>query len=152
MSDEKTQPRSRFSERLSDLFEKVHPPGRGPYTYAELSRKIQEESGVQLTPSAIHALRRGHRPNPTMQTIQALADAFGVPAGYFFDDEVAEQTLAVLEVREAMRDQQVAGVALRSADLSPASLRALRTVVEQFRQLEGLSSDTSYLPGVDLNE
>src|SRR5213595_4204669 len=107
-----------FAERLDHLFKEVHPPNRGPYTYAEVAQAILEASGgdgTVISASGIQQLRTGTRANPKMGTIKALADFFGVPASYFFDDEVAERTKAEITLVTAMRDQKVARVALRSA-------------------------------------
>jgi transcriptional regulator with XRE-family HTH domain len=132
-----------FAERLDHLFREVHPSNRGPYTYAEVAQGIREMSGdeVAISASAIQQLRTGVKSNPKMQTIKALADFFGVPAGYFFDDEVAERSHAEIRVLVAMRDQGVRRVALRANGLSTASLQMLSTVIEQARRLEGLPPD-----------
>jgi ESX-1-secreted protein regulator len=134
-----------FAERLDHLFNAVHPNGRGSYTYAEVAQGIREASGddFSISASAIQQLRTGAKSNPKMQTIKALADFFGVPAGYFFDDEVAERTRAEIRVITAMRDHGVRRVALRANGLSTSSLHMLSTVIEQARRLEGLPSQPS---------
>ena len=132
-----------FAERLDHLFREVHPSNRGSYTYAEVAQGIREMSGdeIGISASAIQQLRTGVKSNPKMQTIRALADFFGVPAGYFFDDEVAERTEAEIRVLAAMRDQDVRKVALRANGLSTSSLQMLSAVIEQARRLEGLPQD-----------
>jgi transcriptional regulator with XRE-family HTH domain len=139
-----------FAMRLDHLFREVHPKGRGPYSYAEVAQAIKEAEGA-ITASGIQQLRTGARTNPKMATIKVLADFFGVPAGYFFDDEVAERTAAEIQLAAAMRDHQIATVALRSAGLSTGSLKMVHTVIEQARALEGLPPADD-LPGVDLSE
>ncbi|MFI9273955.1 Secondary metabolite protein [Kitasatospora sp. NPDC052896] len=142
-----------FAERLDHLFNEVHPANRGSYTYAEVAQALKEAGNGEgaITASGIQQLRTGARGNPKMETIKALAAFFGVPAGYFFDDEVAERTQAEIQLVAAMRDQQIAQVALRSAGLSPASLKMVHTVIQQARNLEGLPSGDDF-PGIDLNE
>ncbi|MBV9026470.1 MAG: helix-turn-helix transcriptional regulator [Streptomycetaceae bacterium] len=130
-----------FAELLDYLFREVHPKGRGPYTYAEVAQGIRETSGVTISASAIQQLRTGTNTNPKMQTIKALAAFFGVPAGYFFDERVAERTRAEIQVVAAMRDHEVRRVALRASGLSTSSLHMLNTVIEQARRLEGLPGD-----------
>ncbi|MFI0722097.1 Secondary metabolite protein [Streptomyces sp. NPDC021224] len=130
-----------FAELLDYLFQEVHPPGRGPYTYAEVAHGIRNTAGVTISPSAIQQLRTGTKANPKLQTIRALAGFFGVPAGYFFDEGVAERTRAEIQLVAAMRDQKVRRVALRANGLSPSSLQMLSTVIEQARRLEGLPGD-----------
>lgn len=135
------KPERAFSELLDHLFREVHPPSRGPYTYAEVAQGILDTAGITISPSAIQQLRTGTKGNPKLQTIKALASFFGVPAGYFFDEDVAEQTRAEIKVIAAMRDQEVRRVALRANGLSSSSLHMLSTVIEQARRLEGLPGD-----------
>jgi ESX-1-secreted protein regulator len=145
-----------FAELLDHLFREIHPANRGPYTYGEVAEGIRAASGGEgrgLTASAIQQLRTGAKKNPTRHTIKALADFFGVPAGYFFDEETAERTRAEIAVLAAMRDHDVRRVALRSQGLSTDSLRMVGAVIEQARRLEGLPG--VHTPGeadLDLDE
>ncbi|WP_327279078.1 MULTISPECIES: helix-turn-helix transcriptional regulator [unclassified Streptomyces] len=135
-----------FAQLLDHLFREVHPPSRGPYTYAEVAegiRKVSSGEGRGVTASAIQQLRTGVKQNPTRHTIKALADFFGVPAGYFVDGAAAERTKAEIGLLTAMRDQDVRKVALRANGLSVDSLKMLSTVIEQARKLEGLTHDES---------
>ncbi|WP_239085863.1 hypothetical protein [Streptomyces parvus] len=84
-----------------------------------------------MTANTIQQLRTVAKRNPTRHTIKALADFFGVPAGYFVDSAAAERTKAEIGLLTAMRDQDVRKVALR-AD----GLKMLSTVIEQARKLE----------------
>ncbi|MGW2331603.1 Secondary metabolite protein [Streptomyces sp. NPDC001700] len=131
-----------FAELLDYLFQEVHPQERGPYTYAEVAKGIGEKSGLAISASAIQQLRTGTNTNPKMQTIRALAAFFGVPAGYFFDEQVAEQTRAEIQVVAAMRNHGVRRVALRADGLSPSSLQMVSSVIEQARRLEGLAGES----------
>ncbi|MGC5564838.1 Secondary metabolite protein [Streptomyces sp. FR-108] len=131
-----------FAELLDYLFREVHPKGRGPYTYAEVSKGIRDTSGVAISASAIQQLRTGTNTNPKMQTIRALAAFFGVNPGYFFDEEEAERQRAEIQVVAAMRDQGVRRVALRANGLSTSSLHMLNTVIDQARRLEGIPEES----------
>lgn len=134
-----------FAELLDYLFREVHPKDRGPYTYAEVSQGIRDTSNVTISASAIQQLRTGKNSNPKMETVRALASFFGVPAGYFFEEEVAERTRAEIEVVAAMRDQEVRRVALRANGLSTSSLQMLNAVIDQARRLEGMPDDSGLL-------
>ncbi|WP_405589733.1 Secondary metabolite protein [Streptomyces sp. NBC_01190] len=135
-------PERSFAELLDYLFQEVRPKGRGSFTYAEVSQGIRETSGVAISASAIQQLRTGTNTNPKMQTIRALAGFFGVPPGYFFDEEVAERARAEIKVVAAMRDQEVRRVALRANGLSTSSLQMLNAVIDQARRLEGMPDDS----------
>ncbi|WP_406091371.1 Secondary metabolite protein [Streptomyces sp. NBC_01013] len=137
-----TESRERtFSELLDYLFREVHPKGRGPYTYAEVSQGIRDTSDVTISASAIQQLRTGTNSNPKMQTIRALAGFFGVNPGYFFDEEEAERQRAEIQLVAAMRDQEVRRVALRANGLSASSLSMVNTVIDQARRLEGMPDE-----------
>lgn len=130
-----------FAELLDYLFRQVHPKDRGPYTYAEVSQGIRNTSGTAISASAIQQLRTGINTNPKMQTIRALSAFFGVPPGYFFDDDVAERTRAEIHLVAAMRDRDVRRVALRANGLSTSSLQMVNAVIDQVRRLEGMPDD-----------
>jgi transcriptional regulator with XRE-family HTH domain len=118
----------------------VHPPSRGPYGYSEVADAINASSdGKGISASAIQQLRTGTKKNPTMHTINALAQFFGVTPNYFFIDEVATRTAAEIELLTALRDNGIRQLALRASGLSAASLQMLKAVIEQTRRLEGLS-------------
>lgn len=135
------------AELLDYLFREVHPKGRGPFTYAEVSQGIRDSSGAAISASAIQQLRTGTNTNPKLETIRALAGFFGVSPLYFFDGEEAERQRAEIQVVAAMRDQDVRRVALRASGLSAASLNMVNTVVDQARRLEGMpeSGDSDLL-------
>ncbi|MFE5536916.1 helix-turn-helix domain-containing protein [Streptomyces sp. NPDC056519] len=133
-----------FAQLLDHLFREVHPPSRGPYTYAEVAEGIRRAStgeGRGVTASAVQQLRTGTKRNPTRHTIKALADFFGVPAGYFVDRAAAERTRAEIDLLSALRDGDVRKVALRASGLSSDSLKMVSTVIEHARKLEGLPTE-----------
>ena len=60
---------------------------------------------------------------------------------YFFDDQATEETVAQLGLLAALRDNEVAQLAMRAAGLSAESLASIRTTVERIRHLEGIDGD-----------
>ncbi|WP_371790394.1 helix-turn-helix domain-containing protein [Streptomyces sp. NBC_01471] len=131
-----------FAELLDYLFREVRPKGRGSFTYAEVAEGIRASSGVTISASGIQQLRTGKNSNPKFETVRALAGYFGVPPGYFFEEETAERTQATIQVVAAMRDQEVRRVALRANGLSTSSLRMVNEVIDHARRLEGMADDT----------
>ena len=127
-----------LAAKLDRLFRTVHPPGRGEYSLEEVAEGIRARGGPSISGAYIWQLRAGKRVNPTMSTLEALADFFGVPAGYFLDDGVQERIDSQLDLLAAMRDAGVSRIALRSFGLSAESLRAIAGVIENARRLEGL--------------
>jgi ESX-1-secreted protein regulator len=131
---------STFAGRLNHLATQVHPHDRGPYTNEEIA------AATGVSPQAVRYWRQGKRVDPKMGNLQRLADLFGVPVAYFFDDQVAAKLNAELGMLLAMRDQGVRQIALRAAGLSRESQRAIVEVVRQIRQLEGLDPDVGGQP------
>ena len=129
-----------MAEKLNHLFDAVHPAGQGPYSNEEVAAAIQEQGGPTISGTYIWLLRKGQRDNPTKKHLEALANFFGVPPAYFFDDEMASHLGAELDLLAALRDASVRDIALRVAELSPDSLDAIRGMIEQVRQLEARSN------------
>jgi transcriptional regulator with XRE-family HTH domain len=70
-----------FAGILNDLC--LHPVNRRRrYTNTELAQLVSALGG-DITDGYISHLRKGHRDNPTLQTIQDLATALGVSPAYF---------------------------------------------------------------------
>ena len=136
--DDKGQPGKRsLADRLNHLFETVHPPDRGPYSNAEAAKAIRAQGG-DISRAYLSYLRNGERNNPTLQHLEALGRFFGVAPAYFFDNDVAAETDAQLDIAVAMRDAVIRTVALRVAGLSPKGLHAVGAIIDEVREMEGL--------------
>ncbi|MBA0126096.1 XRE family transcriptional regulator [Haloechinothrix sp. YIM 98757] len=130
-----------LADRINHLFATVHPAGRGPYSNEEAAAAITEQASTSISATYIWMLRKGHRDNPTMKHLEALATFFGVPAAYFFDDAIAADVAAELEALTALKNAGVHHVALRAAGLSERSLDSIIDVINRVRELEGLPRD-----------
>uniref|UniRef100_A0AAU2ACX5 XRE family transcriptional regulator n=1 Tax=Streptomyces sp. NBC_00093 TaxID=2975649 RepID=A0AAU2ACX5_9ACTN len=128
----------KLSERLNRLFEAVHPHGRGPYSNSEVVELMAGRGLETVSDTYLWMLRTGRRDNPTMRHLEALASFFGVPAAYWFDDEVAEKTVQELELLELLRDSQIKNVLLRLSDVSVDGKEAVLGLVDNVRKMEGL--------------
>lgn len=137
MAEEREAAPRTVAEKLEHLFHTVRKPDQREYTNDEVATAIVRQQGEAISSSYIWYLRTGQRDNPTVKHINALARFFGVPAAYFFDDEVSDRVEAELAVLTAMRDAGVREVALRAAGLSPASLRTISEVITRVSELEG---------------
>ncbi|MCD0485221.1 helix-turn-helix domain-containing protein [Streptacidiphilus sp. ASG 303] len=134
-----------------------------PYTNPQIVQGIADAAGPDGTTvslSAIAQLRSGAKPNPTINTLKALARFFQVHPSYFLDDAEGtavedgtaetppspipaetERVKAAEELLVAIKDNDVRGIAFRANGLSTDSLRMIKTVIEQARKLEGLDSE-----------
>jgi transcriptional regulator with XRE-family HTH domain len=127
-----------LAEKLERLFQTVHPAGRPPLSNAEVAAALQRVGGPTVSATYLWQLRKGLRTNPTKAHLEALARFFGVSPGYFFDETPGSEIAVQLSLVAAVRDPGVREIALASAGLSPASLDAIRGLVENARRLERL--------------
>ncbi|MER6316468.1 helix-turn-helix transcriptional regulator [Streptomyces sp. NPDC001581] len=119
-----------LAARLSHLFEVVHPRTRGPYTDEEVAQAVTDRGG-DLSASSIAALRNGGWDDPTSKQLRALAEVFGVPVAFFFDDAVASKVSDDLALLNAFKEAGARKVALRTvAELDEEALTALVPVIE----------------------
>ncbi|AMO60059.1 Helix-turn-helix protein [Mycolicibacterium phlei] len=131
-----------FAERLNRLFNVVCPPGRGPYTSAEVVKALNQQ-GFSISAPYMSQLRSGKRGRPSLATIRQLAAFFRVDPAYFLDDDYYERISAELTVLEAMHDDGLRRIANRVCGLSPASQLVLVETIEELRRRENLDSVSS---------
>lgn len=131
-----------LARRLEHLIATVHPRNRGPYTNEEIAEGVNSKAGWKATSTTgIWQLRKGARTEPGFQRLVAIADFFGVKPEYFYDDDVARRTDDQLDVLAAMRDKDVRDIAMRSAKLSPGSLKGIKAMIDAAYTLEGIPED-----------
>ncbi|MCC7368816.1 MAG: helix-turn-helix transcriptional regulator [Chloroflexi bacterium] len=155
MLDGEPAPGETLADRLDRLFRTARSPRGRPYTTGEAARAIAAAGGPTISPTYLWELRTGRATDPRRSHLQALAAFFGVPCGYFFDDEPASPTSEDPAIVLALRDDAVRRLVGRLAGLSPATVDALVGIVERIRVLEGLTApgasveEQSGRPGVD---
>lgn len=106
-----------FAARLNQLFEAVHPPGRGPYRDAEVADGMTR-LGYPISRPYLCQLRSGQRTHPSEMTIQAFAEFFRVDIEYFTDDKYYLRIQDELNSLTQPRDGLVASLARRLTGLS----------------------------------
>ncbi len=127
-----------FAERLTHLFDTVHPPGRGPHSLQEVATAVNNEGVVTLSPSYLSQLKNGQKTNPAANTVAALARFFRVSTEYFLNDEYAERMDLDLDILVKIRESGLQQLVDRSIDLSPVSRETISSLVENLRRVEGL--------------
>ena len=120
-----------FAERLAHLIATVHPPDRKPYSYREIAHGVAEQTGVTMSATHVQQLAVGARKDPKRSHIQALAQFFGVPVTYFFDDDVAGQVDQQVEDVVAWRDSEARNLAQRAMQLSPRDRDTVTALLDQ---------------------
>lgn len=131
-----------LADKLNHLFASVKPQAGYEFSNEHVARSIGDRSGVTISQSYIWQLRKGKKDNPTLRHLQALADFFGVPAAYFFDDDVTdriEEQLKVLMAAQAALNEegsQARLMAMRAGELSPARRRQVMELLDVVYRLE----------------
>lgn len=130
---------NKLDERLNALIVAIYPDeGKRP-GYARIAQDIRERTGGSISSTYLWELATGKKRNVTLEQLDVLAEYFGVPPEYFLNDQVAEQVSEQLALASALRDVKVRALALRAEGLSPASLDALLTMVNEARRVQKLT-------------
>lgn len=127
------------AERLDHLFRTVYPRGGAPYSYRAAATKINEMAGKKMISSVyLQQIRTGARPTPSHEKLTWVARLFGVPVGYFSDDQLAERVDQQLATVTEWRDAGVRAIALLASGLSAEAMEAIKTQLRYARRQEGL--------------
>jgi transcriptional regulator with XRE-family HTH domain len=128
----------RFDERLNELIRALYPDERTRPGFARLAAEIREATGGAISATYLWELSTGRKRNVTLEQLDVLAEFFGVPPGYFLNEEVSERVRAQLALASSLRDAKVRNLALRSAGLSSVSLDAFLAMVNEARKVQNL--------------
>lgn len=137
------EPNEELADRLNHLFATVRAENGQEYSNEQVAAAIRD-AGTPISQSYIWQLRKRKKTNPTLRHLQGLADFFGVPAAYFFDQDVARSvdsklnTLLAEQSRlaQAVEDGDVRLMALRAGELSPARRRQVMELLDVVYRLE----------------
>lgn len=121
-----------MSPGMSDLTRKLEhlatvvpsPDGRARFTNEAIARELARV-GVTVTAQYIALLRNGQRSNPSASILHGLAEVFGVPIDYFFDDAREEKINAQLDALMKFQQARLHGLRLRGSGLDAATLHQL---------------------------
>ncbi|MET8679628.1 hypothetical protein ABZW18_19155 [Streptomyces sp. NPDC004647] len=128
----------KFDRRLNELIQTIYPDERKRPGYARLAKEISEVTGGAISGTYLWELATGKKRNVTLEQLDILAQFFGVPPEYFLNDEVSQRVKSQLALATALRDARIRNLALRSEGLSPTSLDALLTMVNEARRVQNL--------------
>ncbi len=118
-----------LADKVNWLIDRARPVSRGPYTNAEVAALIERTTGEQVSYTTVWKLRNGQATNPQKKLIEAMARTFGVPPGFFFDDDDWSQVALLQEQVELLalvRDARISSGQLRVLlGLSPEAFQAI---------------------------
>lgn len=132
-----------FADKLNHLFATVRPSAGGEYVNEQVAAAISER-GVKISQSYIWQLRKSKKDNPTVKHLKALADFFGVPPAYFFDDEVTDRIDQQLDhliaeqsrLNELASGSEVRLMAMRAGELSAPRFQQVKELLDVVYELE----------------
>lgn len=127
--------------RLNTLFARVPRRGGGQLYSNERAAEELSAAGIPVTGAYLWQLRAGRRTNPSARLLNGIAELFGVPITYFFDEGEAARVEAQLEALAALRSSGVQGIVARAAGVSDAGLANLSAILEHIRKMEGLDEE-----------
>jgi len=127
---------STLAAKIDQLFHVVRRPDREQHSNEEVARACREATGESFSTTYLWQLRTGRRDNPTKRHLEALAQFFGVPPAYFFDDEQSTKIAEELALLGALRDAGVRDVALRAVTLSADGLDTISDMIDAIARRE----------------
>lgn len=120
-----------LSDRVNHLFDTIRNDKTGEsYTDAEVAHM----SLGDLTEEEVNAIRTGSDPNPSMNKVIALADAFSVDPAYFLD---RSKKIPIIdrELLGIFRDETVSAIAHKSLHLPDREKQTILGIIGQFEEM-----------------
>jgi transcriptional regulator with XRE-family HTH domain len=142
--DESGRSARTLGEKLEWLVQHMWPADAPPpRTHADVADAVSKATGEEMSSTSVWKLRTGRGDNPTLKTLTALATFFGVPIGYFGDDEESKSVEEQVVLLALLQEKGVSAAALRSlAELSPGSRRMVTDMIESATRVEHGGSGT----------
>ena len=118
-----------FSALLKNLFESVPNGNTGtPFTVSQ----IAESSGQKVTEAELQQMMSGELENPSLQTILAISEAFGIDFSYWFRRNNGTP-LVDDDIIEALQNEESRLILARSSELSKDQKDMLLVLMEQLK-------------------
>lgn len=123
-----------FAELLNSLFETITNEKTGePFSPAEI---VNITSG-QVNELQLQQMRDGRMENPTIETVLALSEAFGIDFSYWFRRNKG-RPLVGDHILEALRNEDSRLILARSSELSKDQKDMLLVLMEQLKKNRGV--------------
>lgn len=123
-----------FSALLKNLFESVPNENTGmPFTVPE----IAERSGHKLTEAELQQMLAGELETPSLDTVLAISEAFGMDFSYWFRRNNGTP-LVDDDIIEALQNEESRLILARSSELSKDQKDMLLVLMEQLRNNRSL--------------
>ena len=127
-----------IANKLQFLFETVRKPDGTRYTYREVLDGIAASGGPTLSIGYLSQLVNGKRKNPMLDALYALAKFFQQPLSFFDDATGPSEATERLKLAARLQAKGVEAIAQRAVGLNDGNLKALETLIDQMRVMQGL--------------
>jgi transcriptional regulator with XRE-family HTH domain len=127
---DRPEPATDLAAKLNRLFGLHRRPDGRRYTLRDVSKAVSDD-GIPLSASYLSQLVTGRRENPSGAVLRGLARFFATDVSYFLGEPAQVELIeANLALQQVVRDRRVRDIAVRAAQLSPTSLRALAAFID----------------------
>jgi transcriptional regulator with XRE-family HTH domain len=127
-----------IAKKLQFLFETVRKPDGKKYTYREVLDGVVANGGPTLSIGYLSQLVNGVRKNPMLDALTAIAAFFKVPLSFFDITTGTTEADARMKLAARLQSAGVESIAQRAAGLNQGNLKALETLIDQMRTMQGL--------------
>jgi tetratricopeptide (TPR) repeat protein/transcriptional regulator with XRE-family HTH domain len=139
VGDGASVPPGSLAEKIDMLFRRTRPPGQArEYSYDQVAETIAANGGPTISANYVYMLRRGIRDNPTKRHLEALAEFFSVPPGYFFEQDADPQHDALQTL--ARHGERVISLVRALDTISNEGATVLRDIAAHASQLRTLAA------------
>lgn len=125
-----------FAERLTTARDTIRRPDGKRYTLEEIAAGVRTHTGDTCSKQYIGDLLSGKYRAPSQRKIEGIAKVFGLPPGYFFNDEQAAQMQEDLKLGAAIREAGIRGLAARMLEVDPAKRATLLRMFDEITRRE----------------
>ncbi|WP_446226102.1 helix-turn-helix domain-containing protein [Nocardia sp. IBHARD005] len=126
-----------FTERIRQLFDSVPNDSGRRMTVKEVCHAAAAK-GHDISEAYLYQLSQGRKSNPSYSAINAISAGFGVPATYFFDDDLRVQIDRQIELLRLLADTPVQQIYFRARDLSDENVEEVLEYVRYLRHKQNL--------------
>lgn len=135
-----------FAERLTTARETIRRPDGRMHTLEEIAEGVRSYTGDTCSKQYIGDLLSGKYTAPTQPKIEGIAHFFGLPPGYFFNDELSAQMQEDLKLGAALRTAGVHGLAARMLEVDGSKRDALLRMLNEIQEDVARSGDSPERP------
>jgi transcriptional regulator with XRE-family HTH domain len=131
-----------FAERLATARDSIRRPDGKRYTLEEIAAGVRAHTGDTCSKQYIGDLLSGKYTAPSQRKIEGIAKVFGLPPGYFFNDEHSAQMQEDLKLGAAIREAGIQSLAARMLEVDPGKRGTLLRMFEEITRREALAQQS----------